>query len=57
MATRGPKGRAAYLAALTPTQAKGVEQLDDTRIAASACELCGGYLVVASEAVQPRKKA
>jgi hypothetical protein len=39
--------RAAYLAALTPEQAKGVEKLDDARIAANACELCGAYLVVA----------
>jgi hypothetical protein len=49
--------RAAYLAALTPTQAKGLEKLDDTRIAASACEHCGAYLVVATEAAQAPKKA
>jgi hypothetical protein len=48
--------RAAYLAALTPTQAKGVEKLDDARIAPNACELCGGYLVVATETVRARKK-
>jgi hypothetical protein len=37
------KLRAAYLAALTPTQAKEAEKLDDVRIAASAFELCGAY--------------
>jgi hypothetical protein len=48
--------RAAYLAALTPTQAKEVETLDDVRIASSACEHCGSYLVVATDAAQARKK-
>lgn len=47
--------RAAYLAALTPTQASGVEQLDDVRTASGACELCGSYLVVATDAAQARK--
>jgi hypothetical protein len=49
--------RAAYLSALTPMQAKGVEALDDIRIAANAFELCGAYLVVATDAAQARKKA
>jgi hypothetical protein len=48
--------RAAYLAALTPTQAKEVETLDDVSIASSACEHCGSYLVVATDAAQARKK-
>jgi hypothetical protein len=47
--------RAAYLAALTPRQASGVEQLDDVRIASGACELCGNFLVVATDAAQARK--
>ena len=44
--------RAAYLAALTPTQAEEAKKLDDARIAAGAIELCGAYLVVATEAVR-----
>jgi hypothetical protein len=46
------KLRTAYLAALTPTQAKGVEKLDDVRIASGAFELCGAYVVAATDAVQ-----
>jgi hypothetical protein len=49
--------RVAYLAALTPTQARGVEKLDDVRIAAAACELCGAFLVVATGDAQARKKS
>ncbi len=49
--------RGAYLAALTPMQAKGVEKLDDADMAADAFLLCGAYLVVATEAAQARKKA
>jgi hypothetical protein len=48
--------RTAYLAALTPTQAKGVEKLDDVRIAADACELSGAHLAVATIAAQQRHK-
>jgi hypothetical protein len=48
--------RASYVGALTPAQAQGVEGLDDARIASSAFELCGGLLVVATEAAQARKK-
>ena len=48
--------RAAYLAALTEKQRKGVEDLDDTRIAPGACELCGAYLVVATDAAKAGKK-
>jgi len=51
------KLRATYLAALTPTQAKAEAELPDARIAASACEHCGGYLVVAAEATKERKKS
>jgi hypothetical protein len=51
------KLRAAYLAALTPTQAKGAEELDDILIAANAFELCGAYLVGATVAAQARNKA
>jgi hypothetical protein len=47
--------RVAYLTALTPTQATGVEQLDDVRTASGACELCGSYLVVATDAAQAHK--
>jgi hypothetical protein len=49
--------RAAYLAALMPMQAKGVEKLDDADMAADAFLLCGAYLVVATEAAQARKKS
>jgi hypothetical protein len=44
------------LVTLTSTQAKGVEKLDDARIAAGACELCGGYLVVATELLRAQKQ-
>ena len=37
-------------------RAKEVETLDDVRIASSACEHCGSYLVVATDAAQARKK-
>jgi hypothetical protein len=47
--------RAAYLAALTPTQAEAAKKLDDGRIAAGAMELCGAYLVVATEAARAGK--
>ena len=49
--------RAAYLAALAANQAEAAKKLDDARIAASACELCGAYVAVATEAAQARKKA
>ena len=40
--------RVAYLASLTPVQAKSAENLDDVRIASGAFELCGAYLVAAA---------
>jgi hypothetical protein len=46
---------AAYPAALTPTQAEAAKKLDDGRIAAGAMELCGAYLVVATEAARAGK--
>jgi hypothetical protein len=48
--------RAAYLAALTQSQAEAVKKLDDARIAAGAMELCGAYLVVATERAETGKK-
>lgn len=48
--------RKAYLAAITPEQAKGCENLDDTRIVVLAFGLCGGYLVVAADRVKEDKK-
>lgn len=48
--------RAAYLESLSEAQRKGVRELDDTRIAAGACELCRAYLVVATDAVKAGKK-
>ena len=48
--------RKAYLAAITPEQAKHSEGLDDPRIAAGAFELCGADLVVASESVRDGQK-
>jgi len=48
--------RVAYIAALTPTQAKAAEKLDDVRIAGEAFQLCGAYLVAATDAVRSRKK-
>jgi len=48
--------RAAYLAALTGEQAKGMKDLDDVRIAGEAFALCGAYLVAATDAVRSRKQ-
>jgi hypothetical protein len=42
--------RAAYLAALTPEQEKHAKDLDDIRITAGAFELCGAYIVGATDA-------
>jgi hypothetical protein len=48
--------RAAFLAALTPEQAEGMKELDDARIAGEAFQLCGAYLVAATDAVRSRKQ-
>jgi hypothetical protein len=48
--------RKAYLAALTPSQAKHAEVLDDTQMVVLAFGHCGAYLVVATEAVKDRRK-
>jgi hypothetical protein len=48
--------RKAYLAALTPEQASGCENLDDIRIVVLAFGLCGGYLVAAADRVTEEKK-
>jgi hypothetical protein len=49
--------REAYLAALTEKQAEAAKKLDDVRIAAAAFELCGAYLVAATDAAPARKKS
>lgn len=48
--------RKAYVAALTPEQARGCENLDDPRIVVLAFGLCGGYLAVAADRVKEEKK-
>lgn len=48
--------RKAYLAALTPEQAKGSEGLDYMKIVVLAFGLCGGYLVVAAERLSKEKE-
>jgi hypothetical protein len=50
------KLRAAYLTALTPLQTDQAKNLDDVRLAASAFELCGAYIVGATVAAQAAKK-
>src|SRR5207244_4096022 len=40
--------RKAYLAALTPEQAKACENLDDFRLVVLAFAVCGSYLVLAA---------
>jgi hypothetical protein len=42
--------RAAYVAALTPEQQKHAKDLDDVRTTSGAFELCGAYIVGATEA-------
>jgi hypothetical protein len=46
--------RDAYVRALTPTQAQGVQELTDARTVASACELCGAYFDIATTGVRTR---
>jgi hypothetical protein len=48
--------RSAYLAALTPEQARGCEKLDDIQIVVLSFGLCGGYLVVAADRLADEKK-
>ncbi len=48
--------RAAYLAVLSDQQRPQSEKLDDVRIAAAAFELCGAYLVAATETARAGKK-
>lgn len=48
--------RSAYIAALTPEQAKGCENLSDAQIVLLSFGLCGGYLVVAADGVKKPKK-
>jgi len=47
--------RQAFIAALTPEQAKGCEDLNDNQIVVQAFGLCGSYLVAASERVKEEK--
>jgi len=47
--------RNAYVAALTPEQAKGCENLNDIQIVVLAFGLCGSYLVAAAERVKKEK--
>jgi hypothetical protein len=56
IAARTADLRKAYLAALTPIQAKHSEGLDDTRIVVLAFGHCGAYLGIAAEAVRARGK-
>jgi hypothetical protein len=49
--------RAAYLAALTPTQAETSKALDDAKIAVAAMGLCGAFLCVATDSVRSGKKS
>lgn len=44
--------RAAYLAALTPTQAETSKTLDDPKIAVAAMGLCGAFLCVATDSAR-----
>lgn len=55
--TKMDEVRAAYLAALTDQQRPHSEKLDNVRIAAGAFELCGAYLVAATETARAAKKA
>jgi len=55
--TKMDKVRTTYLAALSDQQRPHSEKLDDVRIAAAAFELCGAYLVVATDNARGAKKA
>jgi hypothetical protein len=55
--TKMDEVRGAYLAALSDQQRPHSEKLDDVHIAAAAFELCGAYLVAATETAQAAKKA
>lgn len=45
--------RKAYLAAVSPEQRKGIEEMTDTQMVMSAFNYCGSYLVVATENKKP----
>jgi hypothetical protein len=48
--------RAACLAALSPEQRNTAENLDDIKTATGAFELCGAYLVAATETARAGNK-
>jgi hypothetical protein len=56
IATKMAAFRKAYLASLTPEQAKGCENLDDVQIIVLAFGVCGSYLVVAADQVKEGRK-
>lgn len=56
IAARMTDFRKAYLAALTPFQTQHAEGLDDAQMVVLAFGHCGAHLVVATEAVQDRRK-
>ena len=55
--TKMDEVRAAYLAALSDKQRPHSEKLDDLHIAAAAFELCGAYLVAATESARAARNA
>jgi hypothetical protein len=56
IAARMTDFRTAYLAALSPEQAKGCGGLDDMKIVVLAFGLCGAYIVVAAERLTEERK-
>jgi hypothetical protein len=56
IADRMAKFRKAYLAALSPEQAKGLADLDDVRLVVSAYSFVGAFLVVSTERFVEAKK-
>jgi hypothetical protein len=48
--------RKAYLAAVSPEQRKGIEEMTDTQMVGSAFNQCGSHLVVAADRLAEKNK-
>jgi hypothetical protein len=48
--------RKAYVAAVSPEQRKGVEEMTDTQMVGSAFNHCGSHLVVAADRLAEKDK-
>jgi hypothetical protein len=56
LAARTTDLRKAYLAAVSPEQRKGIEEMTDTQMVGSAFNHCGSHLVVAADRLAEKNK-